>query len=235
MQGKLIVFEGGEGAGKTTQMRQLAHWLNAHPSFQQLKTQTVISELVVTREPGGTSLGSEIRRLLLEYEPAQPEAAISSRAELLLYAADRAQHVDQCLRPYLEQGAIILCDRYTASTVAYQGYGRSLDLPLIHQLNQIATGGLQSDLTIWLDLDISVGLTRTQKRGQADRMEKNDHRFHERVRQGFQVLHQANPERMVKIDAEASQPDVAQKIQQVVDEQLSQWYAASGWVTLSKP
>jgi len=234
MQGKLIVFEGGEGAGKTTQLRQLAQWLNAHPSFKQLKTQGIISGLVVTREPGGTALGSEIRHLLLDYNPTQPQEAMSSRTELLLYAADRAQHVDQCLRPSLKQGAIIVCDRYTDSTVAYQGYGRSLDLPLIHQLNDIATGGLQSDLTLWLDLDVSTGLQRTKNRGQIDRMEKNDLLFHERVRQGFGELHRAHSERIVKIDAQASPQEVASNIQQVIDQRLAEWYGSRGWHPLPK-
>lgn len=229
MQGKLIVFEGGEGVGKTTQLRRLAQWLETHPSLRQLKTAGTISNLIVTREPGGTRLGAEIRRLLLEHTPHHAEDAVESRSELLLYAADRAQHVDQCLRPHLNRGAIILCDRYIDSTVAYQGYGRHLDLQLIHELNRIATEGLTSDLTLWLDLDVTAGLRRTHKRGHIDRMEQNDLRFHKRVRQGFQSLYREQPNRMVKIDAQADEDEVARIIRQIVGQRLTQWYGDRGW------
>lgn len=224
MRGRFIVFEGGEGGGKTTQLRHLYEWLNDHALIQQLRACHVISEIVMTREPGGTALGQTIRRLLLDHDPATPDDCLSSRAELLLYAADRAQHVEQFLNPALEKGAIVLCDRYTDSTVAYQGYGRNLNLDLIDQLNQIATGGLVSDLTLWLDLDVTLGLTRTQKRGQADRMEKNDVLFHQRVQEGFRALEQRRSDRMVRIDAAQSEAQVATAIRQVVEQKLAEWY-----------
>lgn len=221
MQGRLIVFEGVEGSGKTTQMLRSQAWLSENQCFQLLKAQDLAPPIVVTREPGGTELGLELRQLLLGY---QGQEAIQNRAELLLYAADRAQHVDGYLRPQLAQGAVILCDRYTDSTIAYQGYGRGLDLVLIDQLNQAATGGLESDLTLWLDVDAEVGLARMRQRGQADRIEQADLAFHQRVQQGFQSLHQQYPERMIRIDASQSEQDVAQQIQQVLSQRLRQWY-----------
>ena len=139
MVGQLIVFEGIEGAGKTTQLQRAAAWLRSQ----------VTVPVLTTREPGGTLLGQELRHLLLK---VRGEDEIAPRSELLLYASDRAQHVEQYLKPNLAQGAMILCDRYTHSTLAYQGYGRQLDVGLIRQLNAIATGGLQPDLTLWFDL-----------------------------------------------------------------------------------
>jgi dTMP kinase len=208
MLGKLIVFEGGEGCGKTTQLARAHQWLSQRLN-QQL---TLKCSLAATREPGGTALGSQIRQLLLT-DTGEP---MDSRTELLLYAADRAQHVETFLRPHLAQGALILCDRYTDSTVAYQGYGRQLDLDLIHQLNQVATHGLQSDLTLWLDLDVEIGLQRAQQRGKRDRIEQADLAFHQRVRDGFRALAGEWPDRIVRIDASAGEVAVAEQIQTVL-------------------
>ncbi|MEO1521402.1 MAG: dTMP kinase [Cyanobacteria bacterium J06633_2] len=224
MVGKLIVFEGGEGAGKTTQITALHTWLQTDSWVQTLLEKKRISDICVTREPGGSELGQAIRHLLLDYVPASDHAAIAPPTELLLYAADRAQHVEQYLRHHLTQNALILCDRYTDSTVAYQGYGRELDLQLIHTLNQIATGGLQPDLTFWLDLDVEAGLSRTRKRGQADRMEKNDQAFHQRVRTGFQALAHEHPHRIKRIDANRNVDAIAGEIQTVLRQKLMEWY-----------
>lgn len=217
MAGKLIVFEGGEGCGKTTQLRRsqqlLTQWL------PDLSAQSDVRALVATREPGGTELGQGLRQLLL-----QPTSAPHDRAELLMYAADRAQHVAGYLRPQLAAGAIVLCDRYTDSTIAYQGYGRGLDLALIDQLNHIATAGLQSDLTLWLDLDAAVGLARTQQRGQRDRIEQAALTFHQRVHAGFAALAQAHPDRIVRIDASLAEAQVAAQIQAVLRRYLTQWF-----------
>lgn len=133
MKGKFIVFEGVEGAGKTTQMRRLLHFIQ--------QKQLAEAGVVATREPGGTKLGKELRCLLLETESVE---LVSNRAELLMYAADRAQHVEAFLLPELAKGSIVLCDRFTDSTVAYQGYGRGLNLDLIKQLNEIATGACRA-------------------------------------------------------------------------------------------
>jgi dTMP kinase len=177
MKGKLIVFEGVEGAGKTTQMQRLIHWLQAS-CFLRVG-------LVATREPGGTELGRGLRHLLLKQDAGE---VVSDRAELLMYAADRAQHVETCLKPELSKGTIVLCDRFTDSTIAYQGYGRGLNLNLIKQLNEIATGGLESDLTLWLDINVEAGLARVRARSGCDRIEQADLKFHHQVQQGFAEL-----------------------------------------------
>jgi len=210
MRGKLIVFEGVEGCGKTTQLQRTREWL---------QMQNASLPLVVTREPGGTELGMMLRRLLLNSE-GKP---IQDAAEMLLYAADRAQHVEEVLRPSLAAGAIILCDRYQDSTIAYQGYGRGISLSLIRTLNSMATGGLESDLTLWLDVDVELGLARAQGRSAADRIEQADSCFHRRVQQGYKEL-AASSERIVRVDASLSEALVQQQIQAIVSQRLTQWY-----------
>ena len=224
MKGRLIVFEGGEGGGKTTQIARSQQWLQDSGWLTCLQSNGLIQDVVVTREPGGTDLGRTIRQLLLNHTTAEP---MGDRTELLLYAADRAQHVTQCLRPQLAAGMLILCDRFTDSTVAYQGYGRGLDLALIQQLNAIATQDVESDLTLWLDLDPAIGLARTQARGQHDRMERSELAFHQRVRQGFAQLAHAHPDRMVKIAADQPEAEVAQQIQTVLDQALRRWFGVA--------
>lgn len=219
-RGKLIVFEGGEGCGKTTQLQRTEDWLMQSGWLQRLQAQGAIADLAVTREPGGTSLGKKIRQILLE--PAGEP--VTDCSELLLYAADRAQHVAGFLRPKLEMGSLILCDRYTGSTIAYQGYGRGMDLTLIAQLNQIATQGLTPDLTIWLDLDADVGLKRAQTRGKRDRIEQADLAFHQRVRQGFCQLQASQGNRMLWVDASRSVEAIGQDIQTELEQQFSQWF-----------
>jgi dTMP kinase len=221
MRGRLIVFEGVEGCGKTTQLERSRQWLLKSNWLAKLQSKGQLQQLVTTREPGGTQLGSAIRQLLMG-QPGQEQ--IQNRAELLLFAADRAQHVEGFLRPQLEQGALILCDRYTDSTIAYQGYGRGLDLSLIAQLNQIATHGLESDLTLWLDLDVEIGLARSRQRGTLDRIEQNDLIFHQHVQQGFAIMAQTYPNRIVRIDANDSELKVAEQIQVVLNQRLHEWY-----------
>ncbi|HEY9884992.1 MAG TPA: dTMP kinase [Thermosynechococcaceae cyanobacterium] len=221
MHGKLIVFEGIEGCGKTTQLRRSQQWLIDSGWQAVLQAKGCLQHSVTTREPGGTALGLQVRQLLLE--PSTPEA-MQSRAELLLYAADRAQHVEGYLKPQLHQGALILCDRYTDSTIAYQGYGRGIDLNLIAQLNDIATDGLESDLTLWLDLDAATGLARTRQRGTIDRIEQADLSFHQRVQQGFTELAKRYPQRITRIDASQTEANVAEQIQQVLSQHFAQWY-----------
>ncbi|MBE9049833.1 dTMP kinase [Nostocales cyanobacterium LEGE 11386] len=210
MGGKLIVFEGVEGCGKTSQMQLCCQWL-----------QSLGISVVVTREPGGTELGLHLRHLLLEKVENKPIAEVT---ELLLYAADRSQHVEQELKPNLAQGKYILCDRYTDSTTAYQGYGRGLNMSLINQLNYIATGGLESDLTIWLDVDVEVGLAR--KKGDEaglDRIEQEAIAFHRRVQQGYAQLAASYPSRIVRVDGSLSQESVQQVIQGILCDRLSSW------------
>ena len=208
-QGQLIVLEGGEGSGKTTQLQRLEAVLT--PIVETLG----FSGLRSTREPGGSLLCQKIRQVLLM--PDQDEA-MQDRAELLLYAADRAQHVEGWLRPWLTDGNLVLCDRYTASTVAYQGYGRGLDLGLIDQLNALATQGLAPDLTLWLDLDPEIGMARAIERGTRDRLEQADLAFHHRVRSGFAAMHQSAqiPKTFIRIEADGPMDGVEQAIRSAV-------------------
>ena len=228
MRGKLIVFEGVEGSGKTSQLQRCSHWLETSGLLEKWGGIDKKSQLTVTREPGGTSLGLGLRKLLLEVGSTPTPQAIADRAELLMYAADRAQHVEELLKPQIELGAIILCDRYTDSTVAYQGYGRGLDLNLIEQLNQIATGGLKSDLTLWLDIDAEIGLKRARLRGRADRMEQADLAFHQRVQQGFAQLAASYPQRIVRIDASRSEDEVHSAIQEILRQRFREWVMGNG-------
>lgn len=205
MDGKLIVLEGVEGSGKTTQVAAIANWLRSHQS----------RKVITTREPGGTSLGKHLRQLLLQEEGIQ----LYSRTELCLYAADRIQHLEEIIKPALEQGMIILCDRFTASTIAYQGYGRGLDQDLVAQFNDLATQGLQPYLTLWLSLDVRVGLQRVKLRGESDRLEKADLAFHQRVQQGYQELAAQNPETFMAVDANQPPELVTQEIQRILQAQ----------------
>ena len=220
MHGLLIVFEGVEGSGKTTQMQRCLYWLQGSGLRFCIGEHGEKTPVVVTREPGGTLLGVGLRQLLLEGH----SLTIQDRAELLMYAADRAQHVEEFLKPQLELGAIVLCDRYTDSTIAYQGYGRGLDLNLIQQLNQIATDGLESQLTLWLDIDVETGLKRAKQRGIADRIEQADLEFHRRVQQGFIQLADLYPQRIVRIDASKSEEEVHLAIQEILSQRLKAWF-----------
>jgi dTMP kinase len=154
-----------------------------------------------------------IRQLLLEEEEDYP---LHDRAELLLYAADRAQHLEEIVKPQLEVGGIVLCDRYTDSTIAYQGYGRGLDRIFIENINFLATGGLESDLTIWLDVDVTIGLERARQRGKIDRMEKTELAFHRRVQQGYQELAAAHPDKIKRVEASGSSEQIQQEIQTIL-------------------
>lgn len=227
MNGRLIVFEGVEGCGKTTQLQRSREWLQS-----LFVAKSLSSSLVVTREPGGTQLGLGLRELLLNPEVSNGGVNATNKkefskpeplTELLLYAADRAQHVEEVLKPQLAAGAIILCDRYINSTIAYQGYGRGFSLHLIDQLNFIATGGLESDLTLWLDVDVEVGLARTKTRGVVDRIEQAGLEFHKRVQQGYTQLAASQPQKIVRVDANLSETAVQEQIQQILVQRLTEW------------
>ena len=220
MTGKLIVFEGVEGGGKTTQIKLLQEWLLAKSNSHKPLSKSQDIEVIITREPGGTKLGKAIRELLLNTDISTEK--IQSKTELLLYAADRAQHIETLIKPCLARRAIVLCDRFTDSTIAYQGYGRGLDFELIQQLNQIATSGLKSDLTFWLDIDVEIGLTRAKKRGKIDRMEQANIDFHRRVKQGYQELAKNNP-LIVRIDANLTIEKIQQQIQEIIMQKFQQW------------
>ncbi|MDP2400580.1 MAG: dTMP kinase [Actinomycetota bacterium] len=201
-RGLLITFEGGEGCGKSTQITLLTDALKS----------TGLGVIIV-REPGGTLLGEGIRTLLLDPDSY---GAVDIRAELLLYEASRAQLVTERIRPALATGEAVICDRFTDSTLAYQGFGRGLPLDEINSLNSMATGGLQPDLTIVLDLPVEVGLARATAQG-ADRLEAEELAFHERVRGGFLELADAQPDRMVVIDAAGSEREVHQSVMAAVE------------------
>ncbi len=214
MRGLFIVFEGGEGSGKTTQLQLTSEWLK-----QRFPATDGEEAVVLTRQPGGTQLGVALRQLLLETPRTSP-LKVCDRAELLLFAADRAQHVETSIEPSLARGAIVLSDRSIESTIAYQGYGRGLDLSLIHQLNQIATGGRMSDLTLWLDIDPEIGLSRAHQRGETNVMEQETLAFHQRVRQGYASIAQTSPDRVVRIDAARSMESVQTEIRAIVESRL---------------
>ena len=177
-RGRFVVLEGIDGCGKTTQLQALHQWL---PSSGLMAPG---ARLVVSREPGGTALGQALRELLLH--PPQDVQPLT-RAELLLYAADRAQHVEALLVPALEAGDWVLCDRFTGSTAAYQGYGRGLPMALIDTLETLATAGLEADLTLWLDVSLTESRRRRGGRA-ADRIEAAGESFMSRVAAGFATL-----------------------------------------------
>ncbi len=210
---RLITFEGGDGSGKTTQMKRLEGHLTS-------KGKTCL----LTLEPGGTELGKWIRKVIVEGGRGE----VANEMELFLYLADRAQHIREVIRPAMEEGRIVLCDRFTDSTLAYQGYGRGFDLVLLQRMNQLASGGLQPDLTLLLDCAPETAVSRARRRtkaqspggGRGDRFESQNLEFHERVRGGFLEIARAEPNRIVVLDTSAPAQEVHEKIKKVVDERL---------------
>ncbi|MBU0703190.1 MAG: dTMP kinase [Chloroflexi bacterium] len=193
-----ITFEGPDGSGKTTQIRLLAEWLREQGR-----------EVVLTREPGGTEIGDQIRAVL--HDPYN--TAMGARAEILLYSADRAQHVAQLIRPALAAGKVVVSDRYADSTLAYQGYGRGLDLEVLRTITTFATGGLTPDLTIYLDVTPEEGLQRRRLGGDEwNRLDAEALEFHQRVRDGYLKLVEQEPERWVVVNAARSVEEVQAEI-----------------------
>jgi dTMP kinase len=207
--GRFVVLEGIDGCGKTTQLEALRRWLPVSGLLPEP------ASLVVTREPGGTALGRALRALLLH----PPEAAAPcSTAELLLYAADRAQHVEERIRPVLAAGNWVLSDRFAGSTAAYQGHGRGLSLAVIDQLEALATGGLRPDLTLWLDLPLEQALRRRGRRP-ADRIEAGGEAFLQRVCGGFARL--AAERGWQRIDATLPAAAVTEACRQCLRQELA--------------
>jgi dTMP kinase len=204
--GAFISFEGVDGCGKTTQLRRLASRLAAR------------CEVLTTREPGGTAAGARLRALLVE----EGAPALAPDTELLLYAADRAQHVCEVLRPALAAGRVVLCDRYADATVAYQGHGRGLSLDLIAQLNRVATGGLAPDLTLLFDVDVGEAMRRLRLRSAApaaedpSRFDREARDFHQRVRDGYLEIAAAEPGRVRVVDASGPPEEVGARVDAAV-------------------
>jgi len=209
MRGVLITFEGPEGCGKTTQLRLLAPWLQSQGY-----------PVLTTREPGGTAIGEALRTVL--HDPTHKE--MSPRAEILLYSASRAQIVDEVIRPALEKGTIVLCDRYSDSTYAYQGYWRGLDLAMLRRITQFATQNLVPDLTFFLDIDPTIGLQRRSASGPLNRLDQEALDFHQRVRAGYLALIAEEPQRWVTIPAAASIEDVQARLREAVISWLRDHY-----------
>jgi len=210
--GMFITFEGPEGSGKTTQIKLLTTYLQA-----------VGHDVVDTREPGGTPIGDQIRAVLHDMR----NTAMIDEAEVLLYAASRAQHVGQLIRPALAQGKIVVSDRYADSTLAYQGYGRGLDLDALQRITAFATGGLIPNLTLYLDCSVEEGLRRKQRarslgEGEWNRLDQEAVEFHRRVHQGYLALIAAEPDRWCVLDAHRPVEELQREIQRAVEGKLKQ-------------
>lgn len=210
MAGFFISFEGTEGAGKTTLIQKLQAYLSACGK-----------DVVLTREPGGSGLGKKLRAIILN-----AEEKISSGAELFLFLADRAEHVEEVIKPALEQGKIVLCDRFADSTAAYQGYGRGMDKALLETLNGVATGGLLPDLTIVLDLEPEIGLSRAKRRNaeqnltvEEGRFEAEALAFHQKIRRGFLELAKSDS-RFLVVDAMQDADTVFEQVRQKIADLL---------------
>ncbi|CAK7066522.1 MAG: Thymidylate kinase [Desulfovibrio sp.] len=242
MRGMFITFEGMEGSGKSTVMMRTGRWLEqARPEelgpdrwLEQARPEELGSdqwleqarpEVVYTREPGGSKLGRELRAILLDARNAD----IVPRAELFLYLADRAQHAATVIRPALERGAFVLSDRFADSTVAYQGYGRGLDIESLHGLNAMAVDGVWPDITILVDVDAATGIARANARNAAEgktvsegRFEAESLAFHTAVREGFLDMAAKNPQRFAVLDGTASPDEVFAAAKDIITARLKE-------------
>jgi dTMP kinase len=205
MKGTFISFEGIEGSGKSTQAKLLYDFLSKKGA-----------DVILTEEPGGTQIGVKIRTVLLDVE----HTGMFPLTELLLYNASRAQHIHEVITPALDRGAIVITDRFSDSTLAYQGYGRGLDLKVIHALDLIATGGLRPDISLLLDLDVKTGLQRNRGIQKTDRLELEDISFHERVRNGYHMLAHDDPARIRLIPVTAGINETHRKISEIMSQAL---------------
>ncbi len=201
-KGLFITFEGADGCGKTTQIKLLKEFLESKGL-----------EVVLTREPGGKGLGEKLREILLNYD-----GEVSDKCEAFLYLADRAQNVDVTVRPAVESGKIVLCDRHTDSSVAYQGYGRMQDVEKIKMLNNLATGGVKPDLTIVFDVDVETSMSRVGS--EKDRLESAGVEFHNRVRFGYLELAKQELDRIKVVDSSRSIDEIFSDVEKIVTEFL---------------
>lgn len=211
MRGKFITFEGIDGSGKSTQLRMLASELRVR-GF----------DVLTTCEPGGTPLGRRLREVFLE-----TEETVAPLAELLLFAADRAQHVNFLVEPALENGKIVISDRYSDATAAYQGAGRGFDEQSINQVIRLATGGLKPDLTLFFDISVKEAISRTNSRSdgggeQKNRMDSETVEFYERVREAYLQIAENEPERFCVVDASGAIDEIKKKVLELVTEFLKE-------------
>ncbi len=196
-KGLFITFEGADGCGKTTQLNMLADYLSKD------------FDVITTREPGSKGLGIKLREILLNYD-----GEVAPQCESFLFLADRAQHIETIVKPAINNGKIVLCDRHTDSTVAYQGYGRGLDINQINYLNNIATGGLKPDLTVVFDVDIETSMKRVGD--EKDRMESGGNVFFNKVRNGYLEIAKQEPERVKVIDSSRSIDEVFASLTEII-------------------
>jgi len=204
-----ITFEGIEGTGKTTQIQKVKKYFESRGK-----------KVFLTLEPGGSRVGQELRKMLLHVDNKD----ITPITELFLYLADRAQHIAQVIRPELEAGRVVLCDRFADSTIVYQGYGRGLDTKILQQLNEVAVDGLWPDLTVVLDIDPEMGLKRATLRNKEDGKAKKEGRFeaehisfHKRIREGYLTWAAVNRDRIKVADASSTPDEVFERIKAIID------------------
>ena len=206
MSGRFITFEGIDGSGKSTQLRLLAAHLRARGS-----------DVITTREPGGTELGRQLREAFLE-----THEKVAPMAELLAFAADRAQHVEYLIKPALAEGKIVISDRYADATFAYQGAGRGFPADKVNQVIALATGGLKPDLTIFFDIPVEMAITRMSDRAEseakANRMDAEAAEFYHRVRDAYLTIAAAEPKRFIVVDASGSVEEIQGKVDEIVSE-----------------
>jgi len=200
-----ITIEGPEGGGKTSHIQPLAKWLKS-----------LGFNICVAREPGGTSIGDQIRAIVVNLKNKE----IHSRTEILLFQASRAQLVEQVIKPHLDAGEIVICDRYAHSTLAYQGYGQGTDLKELRRLIHFATDGVTPDLTILLDIDVEDGLKRKTQNSEWNRMDAKTVEFHQRVRAGYLEMVENEPQRWVVVDAGGAWNDVQKELRVLVNAKL---------------
>lgn len=205
MKGLFISFEGPDGSGKTTQFQRVCNWLR-----EQKK------EIVISREPGGTKIGEKIREILLS--PDNKE--MHERTEALLFAAARAQNVEEVILPALSQGKIVLCDRFVHSSYVYQGIARGLGIEHVKKINEFATGGVYPDLTLYYQIPLQISLERTKKRGNRDRLEQEKENFHQEVFEGFQEIAKRFSKEIEVINGEEAEEMVFWETKRIIEERM---------------
>lgn len=212
LKGLFITVEGGEGSGKSSLLNLLKEDLEKEGH-----------EVVLTHEPGGSDIGRQIRSWVLEENKQHP---LDPMTELMLFLADRAQHIREIIRPALEEGKIVLCDRFNDSTIAYQGFGRGIDVPLVQEICELVSGYVKPFLTIYLDVEPEMGLTRTRQSspsGEMDRIESEDLAFHKALHKGFHWLHEQQPHRIILIDANKSLDEVHQEARGLIFDRIKDY------------